>query len=69
MRTTWRWCATPSGKPHSTGWPSALDWERGSFIVESLVPEHTELTALLAWSPSVGKLERNPTLKAEMDMR
>jgi tryptophanyl-tRNA synthetase len=55
-------------------WAVALDWlavgldpERGSFVVESLVPEHAELTTWLAWFMPVGMLERNPTLKAEMD--
>lgn len=55
-------------------WEVALDWlavgldpQRGSFVVESLVPEHAELTTWLAWFMPVGMLERNPTLKAEMD--
>ncbi|MGY6157441.1 tryptophan--tRNA ligase [Paraburkholderia graminis] len=55
-------------------WEVALDWlavgldpARGSFVVESLVPEHAELTAWLGWFLSVGMLERNPTLKAEME--
>ena len=55
-------------------WEVALDWlaagldpERGSFVIESLVPEHAELTAWLAWFLPVGMLERNPTLKAEME--
>ena len=52
----------------------ALDWlaagldpERGSFVIESLVPEHAELMAWLAWFLPMGMLERNPTLKAEME--
>jgi tryptophanyl-tRNA synthetase len=55
-------------------WEAALDWlavgldpERGSFVIESLVPEHAELTTWLAWFLPVGMLERNPTLKAEME--
>ena len=55
-------------------WEVALDWlavgldpERGSFVIESLVPEHAELTTWLAWFLPVGMLERNPTLKAEME--
>ena len=55
-------------------WEVALDWlavgldpERGSFVIESLVPEHAELMAWLAWFLPVGMLERNPTLKAEME--
>ncbi len=55
-------------------WDVALDWlavgldpESGSFVIESLVPEHAELTTWLAWFLPVGMLERNPTLKAEMD--
>ncbi len=54
-------------------WGVALDWlaaglnpERSSFVIESLVPEHAELTMWLAWFCSVGMLDRNRTLKAEM---
>jgi tryptophanyl-tRNA synthetase len=52
----------------------ALDWlavgldpERSHWVVESLVPEHAELTVLLSWFVPVARLERNPTLKAEME--
>jgi tryptophanyl-tRNA synthetase len=52
----------------------ALDWlavgldpEKSHFVVESRVPEHAELTVLLSWFVPLGRLERNPTLKAEMD--
>ena len=55
-------------------WEVALDWlavgldpERSSFVIESGVPEHAELTTWLAWFLPVGMLERNPTLKAEME--
>ena len=51
----------------------ALDWlgvgldpERGHFVIESLVPEHAELTLWLSWFVPLGRLQRNPTLKAEM---
>lgn len=54
-------------------WEVALDWlavgldpERSAFVIESLVPEHAELTTLLGWFLPVSMLERNPTLKAEM---
>lgn len=54
-------------------WEVALDWlavgldpEGNSFVIESLVPEHAELTTLLGWFLPVSMLERNPTLKAEM---
>lgn len=54
-------------------WEVALDWlgagldpEGSNFVIESLVPEHTELTTLLSWFLPVSMLERNPTLKAEM---
>jgi tryptophanyl-tRNA synthetase len=54
-------------------WEVALDWlgvgldpERSSFFIESLIPEHAELTTLLGWFLPVSMLERNPTLKAEM---
>jgi tryptophanyl-tRNA synthetase len=54
-------------------WEVALDWlavgldpERSHFVIESQVPEHTELTVLLSWFMPLGRLQRNPTLKAEM---
>jgi tryptophanyl-tRNA synthetase len=55
-------------------WEVALDWlavgldpESSRFVIESMVPEHAELMTWLAWFVSVGMLERNPTLKAEME--
>ena len=55
-------------------WEVALDWlavgldpENASFVIESAVPEHTELTTWLAWFLPIGMLERNPTLKTEME--
>lgn len=54
-------------------WEVALDWlavgldpERSSFVIESLVPEHAELTVWLSWFLPLGMLQRNPTLKSEM---
>ena len=54
-------------------WEVALDWlavgldaESSSFVIESLVPEHAELTTWLSWLLPLGMLERNPTLRAEM---
>ncbi len=54
-------------------WEVALDWlavgldpESSSYVIESLVPEHAELTTLLGWFLPISMLERNPTLKAEM---
>ena len=44
----------------------ALDPERSHFTIESLVPEHAELTLWLSWWIGLGALERNPTLKGEM---
>jgi tryptophanyl-tRNA synthetase len=51
----------------------ALDWlavgldpDRGHFVIESLVPQHAELTILISWFMPLGRLQRNPTLKAEM---
>ena len=51
----------------------ALDWlsvgldpQRSHFVIESLVPEHAELTLWLSWYVPLGRLQRNPTLKAEM---
>ena len=52
----------------------ALDWlavgldpERGHFVIESLVPEHAELATWLSWYTPLTRLQRNPTLKAEME--
>jgi tryptophanyl-tRNA synthetase len=54
-------------------WEVALDWlavgldpERSSFVIESLIPEHAELTLWLSWFLPLRVLQRNPTLKAEM---
>jgi len=55
-------------------WEVALDWlavgldpESSHYVIESLVPEHAELTLLLSWFLPLSMLERNPTLKAEME--
>ena len=55
-------------------WEVALDWlaiglnpESSNFVIESLIPEHTELTTWLSWFLPLGLLQRNPTLKAEME--
>ncbi|MGH7317048.1 MAG: tryptophan--tRNA ligase [Candidatus Rokuibacteriota bacterium] len=55
-------------------WEVALDWlavgldpERSAFVIESLVPEHAELTLWLSWFLPLGMLHRNPTLKGEME--
>ena len=52
----------------------ALDWlavgldpERSAFVIQSYVPEHAELTMLLSFITPLGMLERNPTLKSELD--
>ena len=54
-------------------WEVALDWlavgldpERSAFVIESLIPEHAELSLWLSWFLPLGMLQRNPTLKAEM---
>jgi tryptophanyl-tRNA synthetase len=54
-------------------WEVALDWlavgldpEGSHYVIESLVPEHAELTQWLGWFLPLGMLQRNPTLKAEM---
>jgi tryptophanyl-tRNA synthetase len=51
----------------------ALDWlavgldPQGShYVIESMVPENAELTALLSWFVPLARLQRNPTLKAEL---
>jgi tryptophanyl-tRNA synthetase len=52
----------------ATDWLAVgLDPERSHFVIESLVPEHAELTVWLSWYVGLGRLQRNPTLKAEMD--
>jgi tryptophanyl-tRNA synthetase len=43
-----------------------LDPERSHFVIESLVPEYAELTLWLSWYVPLSRLQRNPTLKAEM---
>ena len=43
-----------------------LDPEKSSFVIQSYVPEHAELTMLLSFITPLGLLERNPTLKAEL---
>ena len=55
-------------------WEVALDWlavgldpQRSAFVIESLIPEHAELMVWLSWLLPLGMLERNPTLKAEME--
>jgi tryptophanyl-tRNA synthetase len=55
-------------------WEVALDWlavgldpERSSFFIESLIPEHAELSLWLSWLLPLGMLQRNPTLKSEME--
>jgi tryptophanyl-tRNA synthetase len=55
-------------------WEVALDWlavgldpAHSAFVIESLIPEHAELTLWLSWFLPLGMLQRNPTLKAEME--
>ena len=43
-----------------------LDPEENAFVVQSYVPEHAELTMYMAMLTSLGRLQRNPTLKNEM---
>jgi tryptophanyl-tRNA synthetase len=44
-----------------------LDPEISHFAIESLIPEHAELATWLSWWVPLGRLQRNPTLKAEME--
>ncbi len=44
-----------------------LDPDKSSFVIQSYVPEHAELTMLLSFVTPLGMLERNPTLKSEID--
>ena len=62
------------GRVREAVWEVALDWlavgldpQRSAFVIESLVPEHAELMVWLGWLLPLGMLERNPTLKAEME--
>lgn len=52
----------------------ALDWlavgldpNANAFVIQSAVPEHAELTLLLSMITPLARLQRNPTLKNEMD--
>ncbi len=52
----------------------ALDWlavgldpEKSAFSIQSYIPEHSELTVLLSMLVPLGRLQRNPTLKSEME--
>ena len=52
----------------------ALDWlavgldpQENAFVIQSYVPEHAELTMLLSMVAPLSWLQRNPTLKAEME--
>ncbi len=54
-------------------WEVALDWlavgldpEGSHYVIESMVPQHAELMIHLSWFMPLGRLQRNPTLKAEM---
>jgi len=52
----------------ATDWLAVgLDPEISHFTVESLVPEHAELAMWLSWFVQLGRLQRNPTLKNEID--
>ena len=44
-----------------------LDPEKSNFVIQSYVPEHAELSMLLSFVTPLGMLERNPTLKGELD--
>lgn len=54
-------------------WDVALDWlsvgldpEKTSFVVQSYVPEHAELTMYLSMLTPLNQHQRNPTLRAEI---
>ena len=44
-----------------------LDPQRSTFVIQSYIPEHAELALLLSMLTPLGMLQRNPTLKAEME--
>jgi tryptophanyl-tRNA synthetase len=61
------------GEIHSAILEITLDWlavgldpSRSHFVVESQVPEHTELAQWLSWYLPLPRLQRNPTLKSEL---
>lgn len=43
-----------------------LDPDLSAFCIQSLIPEHAELTMLLSFITSMSVLDRNPTLKSEL---
>lgn len=52
----------------------ALDWlavgldpHKSAFVIQSYIPEHAELTLLLSMLTPKSELDRNPTLKSEME--
>jgi tryptophanyl-tRNA synthetase len=44
-----------------------LDPVNSHYVIESMVPQHAELTVLLSWFMPLGRLQRNPTLKSELE--
>ena len=46
-----------------------LDPRRSSFVIQSYIPEHAELAMLLSFITPLGMLERNPTLKGELEQQ
>ena len=59
---------TDSVKQVAIDWLSiGLDPNKSNFVIQSYVPEHAELTMLLSFVTPLGMLERNPTLKSEID--
>ena len=59
---------TDSVRQVTIDWLSVgLDPIKSNFVIQSYVPEHAELTTLLSFVTPLGMLERNPTLKGELD--
>ena len=44
-----------------------LDPEKSSYLIQSYIPQFAELTMLLSFITPLGMLERNPTLKGELN--
>lgn len=44
-----------------------LDPVKNAFVIQSYVPEHAELSMLLSMITPLARLQRNPTLKSEME--
>ena len=58
MPTPWKWC--------SIGWQPGLIPNQATLVLQSAVPEHTQLSVLLSMLATVARLERVPTYKDQI---